>query len=412
MASNEYETLNDLIELSIFERFSAVLKLVSLLYHVPLTAIKYPFLASPKPPITHIIVNTILKNAFRLLTARQLRIVVPSSFGAYFAHCKAHGLYLDIEKVPPHSSDAQPVRLLWLGPRWDPSSRTSAHLGDVDTSQVQENKPPGVPPKKVLLYIHGGGFQIPMGAWHLHLCEWLRKQVGEDSGFSIALLEYGLTPTNKYPTQLRQCVSAVDYFLKRGLRPENLALAGDSAGGQIILSLLSHSLHPHPSIPPIDIHSPLSHTILISPATHLRSTAPSITSMQPYDMLTRPVITRWTDLLVSGTSYEQEIKNNTGYWGAAALAPVDWWRGLERVVGKVGVIAGECEMLRDDILVCGEKMEKAVAGKVGFEMVVARREAHDAFVVEFAVGWEGVKPGDSGRAIKRWVEDFVKGARK
>jgi len=72
----------------------------------------------------------------------------------------------------------------------------------------------------------------------------------QQSGFrnpAIVSVEYSLVPDAIYPTQLNQCLATYRYVasIMNG-RAENVCVAGDSAGGTLILSLLlylqTHSL--------------------------------------------------------------------------------------------------------------------------------------------------------------------------
>jgi acetyl esterase/lipase len=66
----------------------------------------------------------------------------------------------------------------------------------------------------------------------------------------VIFLEYSLAPEHRYPVQLVQIVTALRYLLeKTGLRPEDIILAGDSAGGHLIASLLAHIVRPSPYAP-------------------------------------------------------------------------------------------------------------------------------------------------------------------
>ena len=57
-------------------------------------------------------------------------------------------------------------------------------------------------------------------------------------------------PESPFPTQLRQANAALTHLLNRGIPPENIIVGGDSAGRNLSLQLVSHVLHPLPSLPP------------------------------------------------------------------------------------------------------------------------------------------------------------------
>ena len=78
-------------------------------------------------------------------------------------------------------------------------------------------------------------------------------------------LEYSLVPEARYPTQIQQLALAYEHILMT-VSPENIVLAGDSAGGTIIFSLLLHISRPCPDLkaPSPTLAAPKS-IILISP---------------------------------------------------------------------------------------------------------------------------------------------------
>lgn len=87
----------------------------------------------------------------------------------------------------------------------------------------------------VMLYLHGGAFVLPAspmvhGTAVTHLC----KQLGS-SGFMV---DYRLAPMNRFPAALDDCESAYRALLGLGFPAERIMLAGESAGGNLLLGLL------------------------------------------------------------------------------------------------------------------------------------------------------------------------------
>ncbi|VDC03389.1 unnamed protein product [Peniophora sp. CBMAI 1063] len=77
-----------------------------------------------------------------------------------------------------------------------------------------------------------------------------------------------LAPKASFPSQLRQAIAALAYLLAQGTKASNIVLVGDSAGGNLILQLVSHILHPMAGLPPPPILSkPLAAIVLVSPWT-------------------------------------------------------------------------------------------------------------------------------------------------
>ncbi|KAL7270326.1 hypothetical protein RUND412_006973 [Rhizina undulata] len=95
-------------------------------------------------------------------------------------------------------------------------------------------------PDVFIYYCHGGGFA--MGSPYFYL-EFLLAWVGtlKESGFknpAIFALEYALAPDEVFPHQLGETINGYSYVLQRAGSPHKVVVAGDSAGGTLILSLL------------------------------------------------------------------------------------------------------------------------------------------------------------------------------
>lgn len=97
-------------------------------------------------------------------------------------------------------------------------------LGDVSNTQ-------GL----VLLYLHGGGFLMPaMPKAHVGL----HARLCRDLGACGVMPDYRLAPLHPYPAALDDCEMAYQSLLSAGFKPENILLAGESAGGNLVLGLL------------------------------------------------------------------------------------------------------------------------------------------------------------------------------
>lgn len=54
----------------------------------------------------------------------------------------------------------------------------------------------------------------------------------------VLSLDYRLAPEHAYPSQLEDCIAAYKWLLSKGIKPENIVIAGDSAGGSLTLMTL------------------------------------------------------------------------------------------------------------------------------------------------------------------------------
>jgi epsilon-lactone hydrolase len=85
-----------------------------------------------------------------------------------------------------------------------------------------------------LLYLHGGGFVLGSAFGYRPLAGALALAAGTGA----LVPEYRLAPEHPFPAALDDAVRAYGWMLERGVPPEHVTLAGDSAGAGLVLSLL------------------------------------------------------------------------------------------------------------------------------------------------------------------------------
>jgi len=92
--------------------------------------------------------------------------------------------------------------------------------------------PDGEGPFPLLLFFHGGGWITGGIENYTGVCVDLAKA----TNCTIASVDYRLAPEHKFPTALEDCYAvAHEFYLGRvpGIKPENITLIGDSAGGNL-----------------------------------------------------------------------------------------------------------------------------------------------------------------------------------
>lgn len=88
----------------------------------------------------------------------------------------------------------------------------------------------------VLLYIHGGGFIFGSADTHKHLAADIAGQLG----IKAVLPNYRLAPEHPYPKGFDDVVTSYQALLEMGYQSQNIAIGGDSAGGNLTFALLAY----------------------------------------------------------------------------------------------------------------------------------------------------------------------------
>jgi epsilon-lactone hydrolase len=89
--------------------------------------------------------------------------------------------------------------------------------------------PLGCDTERVLVYFHGGGFVSGSKDSHRKLAAHLAKA----AGVRAVIPDYRLAPVHPFPAQLDDARALFGWLLAEGHEPSKIALAGDSAGGNI-----------------------------------------------------------------------------------------------------------------------------------------------------------------------------------
>lgn len=269
------------------------------------------------------------------------------------AFCNQHGLNVRTQILPSSGS-------------FDP-----AQLHTIEISNVPR-------PGGAFLYFHGGGYTYPAGPGHFKLSIKLAERL---QCRQLHVLQYSLLPKAKYPTQLAQAVESLRHLLKT-FSPSQLAIGGDSAGGNILLGLLAHLKTPHPDIEPVDLSSPLASAICISPRCSNDTTSQSFIDNASKDVI---------DAANLASFVEKWQPDNDHVWAAANRGGKEFWGGNDAIkVNKMLIVAGEDEVYLDGIrefahLVSAQSADVTTADR---QYVIAPKSVHVQAVIDHAMGVE------------------------
>ena len=143
--------------------------------------------------------------------------------------------------------------------------------GTPGESLVPENAREG----RTLLYYHGGGYCIGSIASHHHMV----ANVARAAGVRALMIDYRLAPEDPFPAGVDDAVKAYVWLTKQGVRPEDVVVGGDSAGGGLTLATLLRLRDTGHALP--------GAAVLLSPWTDLTCSGESYTSRADEEVLLR-----------------------------------------------------------------------------------------------------------------------------
>ena len=186
-------------------------------------------------------------------------------------------------------------------------------------------RPEHVGPVPVAMFIHGGAFVSGSVQMYDAFCH----AIAEMSGVAIASVEYRLIPEHPFPTQLEDCLAALQWLLKHGpeldLSTDRVAIMGDSAGGSLAAATVMQA---HASRA-----GTVSSLVLLYPVLDATMSAPSILAN--------------VDAPLFSAACVQWMYNTLD-------APPDDWRASPlqspnlKLCPPTFVVTAECDPVRDD----------------------------------------------------------------
>ena len=154
---------------------------------------------------------------------------------------QAHLLKLVFRLLRFTSSRNTPFDPAKLRAQHDLAPRLFKALVELETEPVDVDSIPGewITPLKVadgrtILYLHGGYFLAGSIVSHRNLA----GNIAAAAQARALIIDYRLAPEHPFPAGLEDAYSAYCWLLAQGIRPGQILLAGDSAGGGLVLSLL------------------------------------------------------------------------------------------------------------------------------------------------------------------------------
>jgi monoterpene epsilon-lactone hydrolase len=180
------------------------------------------------------------------------------------------------------------ARLLVL-PKESRFSRVT--VGDVVCEWMEM---PRVDKDRVMLFLHGGGYNAGSPRTHRQLAAHLSRA----THMRLLMPEYRLAPEHPFPAAVKDALQVYGWLQTQGFSPGQIVVGGDSAGGGLTLSMLLALREAGAAMP--------AAAILLAPWTDLTVSSPSYRSNRKFD----PIIT-------------QDGLREAGLWYAGERNPAD-----------------------------------------------------------------------------------------
>lgn len=235
--------------------------------------------------------------------------------------------------------------------------------------------------RHVVYYFAGGGFQSPPTGEHWKLCARMAKELADD-GVSIVLVSYALAPhspaKDSLPLLRNWLLEVLDEAQAEARADQTVTLMGDSAGGNVVLSLafwwseriseLSRQLEMQGEKAPekmahIDALKRLKSVVAMSPPTDFRNINPEIAKAAELDpIMTTEITESAADAWTKDWPHSAEAKADPVL--SPALTPEHAWKTLKESTLRVDGLIGTADCLAPDAIVFMKKCkEHGITGK-------------------------------------------------
>ncbi len=250
----------------------------------------------------------------------------------------------DIKKVremiaglPPRNGMSIPERRANMD-AWDKAypvadgvTVASAKVAEVPVEWITA---PNASEDAVLLFLHGGGYVIGSPDSHRHLV----ANLSEETGLQGLLVDYRLAPEDPFPAAVEDAISVYAALLTHGFEAEEIVVAGDSAGGGLVIAMM---------LAIRDANLPLPAAgICLSPWNDLTGTAKSLETNASVD----PTVTKESLDFFAGEYLGEEDAQNP-----YASPLFGDFTGLPPLLIQVGSV----EVLLDDAVMLAERAKEA-----------------------------------------------------
>ena len=244
------------------------------------------------------------------------------------------------------SSSTKPEDLARQRSSMDLFARLVTPLRDIETENITigECEAEWVRPafahrrRTIVLYCHGGGYTCGS----LEYARILAEKMAVSFGLEVLSFAYRLAPEHPYPAALEDALAVWNYLMLQGYGANQVILAGDSAGGNLALTLTLKLKKQQRFLP--------AALLLMSPWTDMTSSGESYKTCLKKDPMLTPAYIAASKMAYGGAEAD---------FSDPAFSPLF---GDLKDLPPVLIQVGTNEILRSD----SELLHKAIKGQGGY----------------------------------------------
>jgi epsilon-lactone hydrolase len=122
-----------------------------------------------------------------------------------------------------------------VGSVWPVADDVTCEAVDCDGVPGEWSQVAGSDPSRVLLFFHGGGYCSGSILSHRRMV----TEAGRAARMRTLAIGYRLAPEHPYPAAHEDAMAAWRFLRRQGIAAENIAVCGDSAGGNLTITLVN-----------------------------------------------------------------------------------------------------------------------------------------------------------------------------
>jgi len=168
-------------------------------------------------------------------------------------------------------------RLDEVGSVWPVADDVTIEAVDCDGVPGEWSQVTGSDPSRVLLFFHGGGYCSGSIKSHRRMV----TEAGRAARMQTLAIGYRLAPEHPYPAAHEDAMTAWRFLRRQGIAADNIAVGGDSAGGNLTIALIDRLRAAGEALP--------ASAWLISPWTDLTMSGATLDTKEAVDPLIHKV---------------------------------------------------------------------------------------------------------------------------